>query len=162
AAASVHASVVVVQAGAPNADVIVARGATDDDKAAAYELIHYVQRCTGAELPLRAQRSAGRPAIVIGLAAAPEQMRNRVQRLGRDGFVVEAGGDTIVLAGNAREGTSFAVYEFLERFAGVRWLWPGDTGEVTPRHANLVVDDTSLAREPAFVWRFLGPGGALW
>src|SRR5262245_45161200 len=83
AAGSTRGAVVVAEAGAPKADVILARGATDDDKAAAYELIHYVQRCTGAELPLRTQRSAGRPAIVIGLAAAPEQVRNRAQRLGR-------------------------------------------------------------------------------
>jgi hypothetical protein len=156
------ASVVLVEAGAAKADVILGANATDDDKAAAYELINYVQRCTGAELPLQAQRRAGRPAIVIGSAAAPAEIQARVRKLGRDGFVLEAGGDTVVLAGNGRDGTCFAVYELLERFAGVRWLWPGATGEVVPHRASLAIDDTAIAKEPAFAWRYLGPGGAFW
>ena len=41
---------------------------------------------------------------------------NRVWLFGNDGKLVH--------------GTADAVYEFLERFAGVRWLWPGDVGTV--------------------------------
>jgi hypothetical protein len=155
-------SVAVVENGAVKADVILAPDAADGEKAAAYELVTYVRRVTGAELPLRHRRTPGRAALLVGLSAAPEPIRGRVRALRGDGFVLEAKGDTLVLAGNGRDGTSFAVYEFLERFAGVRWLWPGAVGEVVPRRTTLLVDEMSLAREPAFVWRFLGPGGALW
>lgn len=155
-------AVTVVENGTAKAEVIVAANATADEKAAAAELISYVKRITGAQLAVRVRPTPGRAAILIGPSLAPEAAGARLRSLRRDGFVVEASGDTIVLAGNEREGTCFAVYEFLERFAGVRWLWPGDTGEVVPRRSTLVVENTAIVREPAFVWRYLGPGGALW
>jgi hypothetical protein len=162
AAVPVLAAVPLVENGAPRADVIVAAHATIDEQSAADELVRYINKSTGAGLAVRAERARGRPAVLIGVSAAPANVRTRLARLGRDGFVVEAGGDTIVLAGNGRDGTRFAVYEFLERFAGIRWLWPGEVGEVVPRHRSLVIENVSLAREPAFVWRWLGPGGTLW
>jgi hypothetical protein len=161
-AGTTPAAVTLVENGAPRAQVIVAGNATVAEKLAADELVRYVRKTTGAELAVRAQRTRGTPAVLIGMSAAPEPVRARVARLARDGFLVEARGDTVVLAGQDRNGTIFAVYEMLERFAGVRWLWPGEVGEVTPRQRGLTVADTSITREPAFVWRDLGPGGSLW
>lgn len=144
------------------ADVIVALNATGDEHAAADELVRYIKQVTGAQLAVRSEPARGRPAVLIGKSVAPSAARAKIDRLRGDGFLVEASGDTLVLAGNGHEGTSFAVHEFLERYAGVRWLWPGDVGEVVPARNSLVIEDVSLAREPAFVWRWLGPGGALW
>jgi predicted choloylglycine hydrolase len=53
-----------------------------------------------------------------------------------------------------------AVYAFLERFLGVRWLWPGPGGEVIPRHENLAIPVTTIREEPDFAWRALEVGGA--
>jgi hypothetical protein len=33
---------------------------------------------------------------------------------------------------------------------------------VVPRQASLAVEDFALSRQPAFVWRWVGPGGSLW
>jgi hypothetical protein len=154
--------VTLVDHGAPGAEVIVAPNATTEERAAADEFVRYIKRSTGADLPIRAERVPGRPAVLIGSTAAPERIRAKVAHLAGEGFVVDVSGDTVVLAGNAREGTAFAVYEFLERIAGIRWLWPGEVGEVVPLHRTLAVDDITVTKEPAFVWRFLGPGGSLW
>src|SRR5262249_12257798 len=152
----------LVEDGVAKAEIVLSREATADERSAADELRRYVQKSSGVELPIRAQRTPGRSAVLVGLSVASAPLRARVARLERDGFVVEGSGETLVLAGNGRNGTSFAVYEFLERFVGVRWLWPGEVGEVVPRRKSLLVEDVSLVKEPAFVWRFLGPGGALW
>ena len=156
------AAVPVVENAAPRADVIVVANATIDERSAADEFVRYVEKSTGAKLALRSERARGRPAVLIGTSAAPEAMRAKLARLARDGHIVEASGDTIVLAGNGRDGTRFAVYEFLERVAGIRWLWPGEVGEVVPKQQSLTAENLSLTREPAFVWRWLGPGGSLW
>src|SRR5688572_23403392 len=156
------AAVPLAENGAARADVVVAASATVDERSAAEELVRYLKQATGADLPVRAQRERGRPAVLIGTSAAPDALKARLARLGRDGFVVDTTGDTIVLAGNGYDGTRFAVYEFLEQVAGIRWLWPGEVGEVVPRVATLRAPDMAMAKEPAFVWRFLGPGGALW
>jgi hypothetical protein len=130
------------------------------DKEAAAELAGYIERVTGARLP----DSGSLPArVLVGAAACPTDVRARIGKLPPDGFLIETRpGGVLVLAGNGRDGTAFAVYEFLERYAGVRWLWPGNLGEIVPRAASLKVPAVSEVRQPAFVWRNLGPGGALW
>ena len=52
---------------------------------------------------------------------------NRVWLFGNDGKLVH--------------GTADAVYEFLERFAGVRWLWPGEVGTVADPSAPVSLKD---------------------
>src|SRR5688572_20235442 len=158
----VSAAVPLVENGAARADVVLAADATADEKSAAAEFVRYVQKSTGVELPVRRQRGEGRGAVVIGRSAVAEPMHSRLAALGADGFVIDVSGNTIVLAGNGQDGTRSAVYEFLEQVAGVRWLWPGEVGEVVPRTSKLVASELSLTKEPAFVWRWLGPGGSLW
>lgn len=162
ALSSLPAAVTLVEDGESRAEVIVAANATVEEKSAADELVRTLKRSTGADLAIRPERTRGQPAIVIGRSLAPEAVQRALARLAADGYAMEASGDTIVLAGNGRDGTRFAVYEFLERVAGVRWLWPGEVGEVVPRVTTLVAAGMSLTREPAFVWRWLGPGGSLW
>jgi hypothetical protein len=155
-------AITLVENGAAKADVIVAINATGDERAAADELVRCVKKATGVELRIHATRTPGRPVVLIGQSVAPEGARGKIARLSGDGYLVEAADDTLVLAGKGHEGTSFAVYEFLERFVDARWLWPGEVGEVIPARKSLAVKDVSIAKEPAFAWRFLGPGGALW
>ena len=40
---------------------------------------------------------------------------------------------------NVHTGTLLGVYEVLEDFLGVRWLWPGDLGTYVPRRSTFVV-----------------------
>ena len=140
------------------------------DAEAAGELIRCVARATGVVLPhvtnATAQEDAGRDRgrVLVGAEDCSASVRERLSRLGRDGYVIECRPEerTLELAGNGPDGTAFAVYELLERCLGVRWLWPGALGEVVPRAERVAVPAISVEREPAFVWRNLGPGGALW
>lgn len=155
----------VVDQGRPAAAVVLGPRPLEDERFASDELVKYIQKTTGAVLPVVAATPPNNIGVRIhvGLSACPPAARNRVERLRADGYLIEALADgRIILVGKGRYGTSFAVYEFLERFAGVRWLWPGGLGEVTPHRPSLSIGLLSLAREPAFVWRGLGPGGALW
>ncbi|MGH8020393.1 MAG: DUF4838 domain-containing protein [Opitutaceae bacterium] len=160
------AALTLVENGVAKADVVLSPHATPDEKTAAEELVHYIEKSTGVRLAVRrthaSARKKSRAAVLIGLSLAPEAVRARLVELDGEGFVIEADGEAVVLVGKGRHGTSFAVYEFLEQFVGVRWLWPGEVGEVVPRRDSLVVDDVVLVEEPAFHWRSLGPGGALW
>lgn len=175
----VSGAVALVENGVAKADVVLAADASADEQSAATELVHYIEKITGAQLPIRATARRGRSAVLVGLSVLPEATRARLRRVRGEGFIVEAGSvrvrrladegsmvyedsDAVVLAGTGPQGTSFAVYEFLERFAGVRWLWPGEVGEVVPPQKSLAIKQTALLAEPAFLWRNLGPGGTLW
>lgn len=51
--------------------------------------------------------------------------------------------------GLAGGGTLYAVYDFLENEMGVRWIWPGELGEVIPRKAIPLMDGVERrGREP--------------
>jgi len=56
--------------------------------------------------------------------------------------------------------TLFGVYEFLERYAGCRFYFAGELGEVVPRTERLEIPVGLVRDEPAFVKRYAsGPGG---
>lgn len=53
-------------------------------------------------------------------------------------------------------GTLFAIYDFLENEIGVRWVWPGKSGEIIPRKQDIVVFSYHQEGMPRFVntyWR---------
>ena len=52
------------------------------------------------------------------------------------------------------QGTSYAVYDFLERFCGVRWLNPTDYGTIIPETKTLTVAGKTVRRSPAFALRY--------
>ena len=58
------------------------------------------------------------------------------------------------------QGTCYAVYDFLERFCGVRWYSPGDLGLVHPVTNTLAVAGTEIRRRPAFAYRMPEAGAA--
>lgn len=45
-------------------------------------------------------------------------------------------------------GTAYAVYNFLEQDLGVRWLWPGELGEVVPQMKTVTVNPKNRSDAP--------------
>jgi hypothetical protein len=53
-----------------------------------------------------------------------------------------------------RRGTIYGAVAFLDRFVGVKWLWPGELGTYVPRTETLAVSDTlEIKGGPAFAYR---------
>ena len=51
-------------------------------------------------------------------------------------------------------GTLFGVYEILERYVRVRWLWPGELGTHVPRTDDILIDDSlDEYHVPKIPWR---------
>jgi len=82
--------------------------------------------------------------------------------LDADGFVIRSGGPRdVVLLGARSVSTFYAVTEFLERYAGVLWVWPGEHGTVLPKTETLSVELRDQVSAPAFrARRFSGMGKA--
>lgn len=88
----------------------------------------------------------------------------------RDGFVIRTAGNKILIIGNdhpakdpyrntsgygdrGERGTLFGAYEFLERFAGVRYFFPGKVGTCTPEAKKLELPEINIYDRPDFIQR---------
>jgi len=146
---------------------------------AAEELQYHLRKSTGANLgivpeshaaaqPSRASRLPHR--IYLGDCSATRAAGIDPKGLPPAGFVIRlirndlffAGHDSDGAIGSAwaptRHGTLFAVYEFLDRELGVRWLWPGELGEVIPARSDLILTDCRYEGEPPFLHTNWGSG----
>jgi formylglycine-generating enzyme required for sulfatase activity len=153
--APTHAEVEIVRDGQPRAAVYVAVAKPGEKlKRLTEELFEVIRLGTGATLD-RVDRlpPADRPAIVIGDCEETRAAGIDPATLPPEGFVVKTGTNRVYLVGCAGypDGTAWAVADFLERFAGVRWYWPADAaGRSIPRTASLTVPPVHYTDQPVF------------
>ena len=121
-----------------------------------------VFRSTGATLALESEPVPAPEVISIhcGHTAYVKGLDLALDAMDADGFVIAfPDARNIVIAGPTQYGTEFGVYEFLERYVGVRWLFPGDLGEFLPTSDDLAIPMAEVRQEPAYHSRLLsGPG----
>ena len=127
-------SMTLVEEGRPKATIVIGKHASQAEQFAAEELQTYLRKISGAAVPIRRddQQLAGN-LILVGHTQPTEDLGVTWEDLGPEGFKIKTMGDRLVLAGKDEQGIQFAAYTFLERYCGVRWLWPGDLGEVIPQ-----------------------------
>ncbi len=149
-AASAEAATTVV-----TRDFVIAYSASAPPTAvlAARELQRVIARSTGWELRLSDDMTASPAIKLVSDSALPH-----------DGFEIRIENNDVVIAGNdddpksmwdlPSQGTLFGALEFLERFIGVRWLFPGELGEDVPNHETLAIELSAPIRgSPGFAAR---------
>jgi hypothetical protein len=155
----------LVTDGRPQAVVLVSAKADGQTRRAAEMLAEYVQRASGAGLPVVEESGTlpeGLPArIYVGPGDYVDALGLGVERLDGDGFVIRGvDGRHLVIVGPTPYGTEFGVCEFLERYLAVRWLMPGPDGDDVPPHPSIEVPVEEVRQEPAFFSRlFSGLSG---
>ncbi|MFI6535950.1 DUF4838 domain-containing protein [Nonomuraea sp. NPDC050547] len=144
--ARASAGLFLVRAGTATAVIVLPEAADAQLTSAAKTLADYVEKSTGARLPITTgQAPAGQTSVRLG-GPPPADVSG-------DGFAISPDADGLVIAGASSWGTRFGVYEFLERYAGVRWLFPGPDGEDVPARGDLAVPAERLSTTPAFSMR---------
>ncbi len=169
----------LVENGAPKATIVVAKAALTAPAeppagllaapvplptkiaGAARDLQHYVQKMSGAKLPIVGddQPPAG-TLILVGRSALTKDLDSQVPtgltpQRAEEGFVILARGNRLLLAGNEAapyHGTEYAVYHFLHR-QGVRWYMPSDFGEVVPHRTSIYAPEGEVRSRPDFKLR---------
>ena len=129
-------------------------------KFAGYELKNFLEKIIGSKVPVVTAPTGKRTAFLLGAAGA-KAIGADLSKIDRDGFLIRSSGKNIVIAGTddpkaqpakrlqaAERGTLNGVYEFLERFGGVRFYFPGEMGTVVPRKADWRIGSIDLADRP--------------
>jgi len=149
--------------GHASVNIIVDENATKEVLFAAEELQKYIKKISGADLKIingKDVLTGGK--IYVGQNKALDTLKVLVKSLGKEGFIIKTNSGNLILSGYDDTGTQFAIYSFLEDYLGVRWLWPGELGEVVPRNKTIRIGEINETQQPDFKWRDLGPEGALW
>jgi hypothetical protein len=121
-------------------------------------VVEYVRKSTGATLPIVDVARGAPPEEGVRLWIGRSEyvdgrLGGKLDGLDPSGYLIRACGERdVIIVGPTAEGTEFGTYEFLERFVGVRWLFPTEVGEHVPERLALTVPaDTDVQDEPAFI-----------
>jgi len=163
AAGPAWAQVTLVAEGEPAATIVVGASATEVEQEAAKALQTYVQRMSGAQLPVVAEPNSVRGTTVsVGLTGRVDNATRERLLIGqplfvadprRDAFVTRTTEDGLVLVGHHDEATRYAVYDLLEGL-GCRWFFACDAGEVIPSRKTITIARTDRLETPGFAHRF--------
>ncbi len=137
---------------------------------AAEELQSYLRKASGAKLAIVDRPTS--PMLCLGDNAPAREAGVRVEDLAwegyriltKDGSLYIAGRDTAdgqsTPRGGTSPGTRNGVYAFLEEQLGIRWLLPGEDGEVVPELRTVTVGPKDRTGAPIFLRRMLPYTGA--
>jgi len=177
----VFGDVLIVKDGRAAAVILVGDDAGPVAYEAAQELARVIEKATGARLMIYPESEltalyGGYPAgsvskIYLGDGRRVRELGVDVSKLPPEGFVIKTSGRNLVIAGRDEKhadwgwrahrqpgylrGTWHGVCIFLEDYLDVRWLWPGNLGEVVPEAKDVTVKDVDRREEPALVTRAL-------
>ena len=147
--------------------VIVTNGRPREGQiTAAAELQEHIRMMSGATLPIvkenEWQPDPTKVLILVGESNLSKQHGVVTKTLEPESFIVKTDRKVLILAGedggsksNARTGTLWATYDFLQDQLGCRWIWPGDTGRRVPRRETIVVPVLNIHETPVVKIRHL-------
>ncbi len=132
----------LVKDGKSNFDVVLPADADNSLRQVGKELCSLLGTMCSAQLAPVNQAAAGRFDIRLGYA--PEALK-----LDRDGFAIKTGDNGVeILGAKEGHGLQFGVYDFLERFAGARFYFPGKYGTILPELKNWSLPEIAITDRP--------------
>lgn len=124
---------------------------------AATELVKFLNASTEGDFQLKKESEVlaqeGPYRIYVGASKAAAKKGIDIGKLKKNHFVTLAAPEALYLVGRddahaeapiddwAEMGSLLAVYDWLDRAAGVRWVWPGELGTEIPRHKELATEE---------------------
>ena len=145
--------VALVRNGAAGCRIVVADEASKAANFAAAELAAYLDKVTGCgELK-------GAYPITLAIDANCAGLRE-------DGFVIDVKPEGMSVTGSTDLGLVYGVYEVLRKYAGLRWVTPGDDGEYFTPRREIVLPVGREAQNPYLRIRYTigcdSKEGTLW
>jgi hypothetical protein len=113
----------IVSRGKSAYNIVIPHRATDVERKAANELALYIQKMSGARLPIVADNTKEQQReILVGQTNRTIRLLPRFDRasLQQDGFIMRTIGEKILIAGGTKKGTLYGVYTLLEDYLGCR------------------------------------------
>ena len=136
------------------------------------ELKELLSQSLSADVPIVKKPDEKKTSIILGNNQYLKNAGIDISKLPRDGFIIKSSGNNIFIAGidsmdanpekglkggiwglYFERGTLFGVYDFLERYAGIRFYFPGKIGTVIPKHETLKLEAMNITEKPDYTVR---------
>lgn len=137
--------------------IVVAADAIPSERYAAEEFQSLFEQATGAKLPIQAEPPKPQHNVFVGpgKAMAASDVAVGVDDLGEEGVRIRIARDNVAIAGGRPRGTLYAVYEFVERYLGVRFLTHDHTcAPPTAKQAMLPCEMHTYGSPFSFRWSY--------
>jgi len=156
--------------------IVIGEKTDDISKFAADELQYYLQKISSKSFPVKKDNEITDDKFLILVGPSKFTQNIKIESPVPESFIIKSQDDKLFLVGDdsivkesftcrgkkipfsyrsSRKGTLFAVYTFLEDYLGIRWFWPGESGEVVPEQKNIFLPTINISQSPDFVIRFL-------
>ncbi|MGI6610678.1 MAG: DUF4838 domain-containing protein [Limnochordia bacterium] len=142
----------LVKQGEPQAQIVVERAASPTERYAAEELQRAVERVSGATLPITERISPDMPfRVIIGTpqSSAAVAAADLFDTSHPEEICIAQQGSTLYLAGPTPRAALYATYTLLQEVIGVRWFWPGQSGEYSPRQESIAIPASDIRHVPS-------------
>ncbi|MCM8768316.1 MAG: DUF4838 domain-containing protein [Candidatus Omnitrophica bacterium] len=128
------------------------------EKYAAEELQKTLKKISGADFPiLTTQEKEVSHGIILGDLKNPlvreKNWRLKISPGEKEQIAVYAIDNCLYCVGNQPRAVLYAVYTFLQKELGVRWLWPGPDGEFVPKKKRYLLPELRFGYQPGFLYR---------
>ncbi|MEN6549670.1 MAG: DUF4838 domain-containing protein [Armatimonadia bacterium] len=148
----------LVSAGKPTSCIVMADEAAPTMRHAAEELATFLEKVSGARVPIA--NTATKGLFPIYLCTAQEDrvvkspvLQKALRQLRDDGFIIAVSDTGLQLVSKEPVGVLFGTYDVLKRYAGMRWFYPGPDGEYCPHKATIKVPGQLSVSNPSFRYR---------
>ena len=147
-AVTTHAERVLFDNGRSEYAIVLSGKASSSEKAAAKELQYYINKISGATLPIVTGKNVAK-GVYVGYDDAVAKLSGKSGYTADDeGFTYMTSGDNLLIFGGRDMGTAYGVFSFLEQMLGVHW-YANDFTKI-PTQRKFVLPDLSRAEKPAF------------
>ena len=112
-----------------------------------------------SEIEIKGNPSAEKPLILVGEGVISKKLDIKCSDLSPGGLVINAKDNVLAFLGtdehtpSDRNGTIYAVIIFLEKYLGVRYLWPGELGKVVPKKSTIAIPEIDFRYSPRLAQR---------
>ena len=173
----------VLTPGKTKVEILIAPDAYKTTRFAASELKTFLGKRLNTPIPVVNKPGKADLTIVLGINQWSKAAGLQESRLCRDGFFIKTSGKRVYILGRDdaaadpwdklftghhlaadqcyERGTLFGVYDFLERFANLRFFFPCDEGIIIPKGA-FTLPVTDIFDRPDFEVRWHSPYNGYW
>ncbi len=163
-----HGEIILVREGSPEVVLVTADNPSRVAAYAAEEMVIHVEKATGVALRVMVESEVPGDYVLsriyIGETRAAERQGIDAASMPPDAYLLRTADRDLYVVGREEEGqlfglsdrrgTLYGVYELLERYVGVRWLWPGNLGTFVPQAETVSISgNLDEITEPVFQFR---------